>query len=257
MSSLARQLAAAGLVLACTGAAAEESVDPWQGFNERVFVFNEFADRVLLRPVSVAYRYVLPEFAERGVHNVLENLEDPGVALNQLLQGKPSLAASDAGRFLLNSTVGVVGLIDVATTVGLPAHEEDFGQTLNVWGIGPGPFLMLPLMGPSSPTGAVGRAVDMLTQPTTWVGSNALGYTVTGVDIIDTRAELLDAESLITGDRYTFLRDAYVQRRNYLQADGVVEDAFLDDVGDDEEAPPASGTPTDAEPSADAQGETE
>ncbi len=236
MGSPVRYALAFGLALASGRAVADEAIDPWQGLNQQVFAFNEFADRLLLRPVSVAYRFVLPAFAERGIHNVLENLQTPGVAINQLLQGKPALAGSDAGRFLLNSSVGIAGLIDVASRVGLEAHQEDFGQTLNVWGIGPGPFMMLPLLGPSSPTAALGTAVDMLSQPTTWIGSDVLGYSVTAVDIVDTRAQLLDAEELITGDRYTFLRDAYMQRRNYLQADGVVEDSFLDGEGDDESA---------------------
>ena len=218
---------------AAVAPAAANTADPFQDFNLGSFAFNEFADRVLLRRVASAYKAVMPALAARGVHNALENLSQPVVAINQFLQGKLGLAVSDTGRFLLNSTVGVVGLIDVAARLGLPAHSEDFGQTLGVWGVPQGPFLMLPLLGPSSPTTAIGSVVDMMFKPTTWLDATTARYTIAAIGVVDIRAQLLEADGLITGDRYTFIRDAYMQRRAYLQADGVVDDPFLDDAEDE------------------------
>lgn len=211
----------------------DNAADPLRAFNRGTFAFNEFADRVALRPLATAYRAVMPDLAERGVHNALENLDEPVVAINQLLQGKLDLAASDAGRFLLNSTVGLLGLIDVAAQLGLPPHNEDFGQTLGVWGVPQGPFLMLPMLGPSSPTTAAGSILDRVFKPTTWFTGMTARYAIGAVGVIDTRVQLLEADALVTGDRYTFIRDAYVQRRAYLQADGVVDDPFLDDAEDE------------------------
>ncbi len=211
----------------------DNAADPFQGFNRGTFAFNEFADRLVLRPVAAAYGAVMPDLAERGVHNALENLSQPVVAINQLLQDKLDLAANDAARFLLNSTVGLVGLIDVAAQFGLPAHKEDFGQTLGVWGVPQGPFLMLPLLGPSSSTTAAGSVLAMLFKPTTWISDTTARYAIAAVGVVDTRAQLLEADGLVTGDRYTFIRDAYLQRRAYLQADGVVDDPFLDDAEDE------------------------
>ncbi len=219
--------------VAAVAPAVEHAADPLQRFNRRTFAFNEFADRVVLRPVASTYRAVMPELAQRGVHNALENLGQPVVAVNQLLQGKLDLAVNDAGRFLLNTTVGLVGLIDVAAQLGLPAHNEDFGQTLGVWGVPQGPFLMLPLLGPSSPTTVAGSVLDMMFKPTTWMDATTARYTIAAVGVVDTRAQLLEADALVTGDRYSFIRDAYVQRRIYLQADGVVDDPFLDDAEDE------------------------
>jgi phospholipid-binding lipoprotein MlaA len=167
---------------------------------------------------------------------VFENLGTPGTALNQFLQGKPGRGFSDVGRFLLNSTVGVVGIFDVASRAGLAKHEEDFGQTFRVWGAGPGRFVVLPFFGPSTTTDTFGRVFDTFTNPVILVTPLRDRIAIYAVDVIDTRADLLSVETLITGDRYLFIRDAYLQRRDYLAADGTVEDdPFLDEDWDDED----------------------
>ena len=208
---------------------AEERSDPLKPFNKRVLKFNDFFDRILLKPVAKGYQAITPKFVERAVSNFFNNLGEPGVIANQVLQGKPMLASRDTARFLMNTVFGVGGLIDVARTVGLQAHEEDFGQTLGVWGAPSGPFLMLPLLGPSSIRDGAGRVVDIFTWPLYYVDNGALKWSLTGLYFVDIRAGLLSSEELITGDRYVFLRESFLSRREYLVLDGEVEDPFMDE----------------------------
>lgn len=214
------------------GALADD--DPWEGANRKVYGFNDTLDRWLLKPVAKGYDWLFPKPIKRGIRNVFTNIGTPIVAVNQLLQGKPGLAVSDTTRFVLNSTLGLAGIFDVATPNGLPAHDEDFGQTFVRWGVPDGRFLMLPLVGPSTPTAAVGSVLDGLTNPVRLVSPKRDRYIIRGIRLIDRRANLLSTESLITGDPYIFIRDAYLQRRDFLINDGVVEDdPFLDEYDED------------------------
>jgi phospholipid-binding lipoprotein MlaA len=211
-------------------------VDPWEGANRKIFQFNDGVDRWVLKPIARGYDWLFPSFVKRGVGNFFTNLGTPAVALNQLLQGKPGRAATDTGRFLLNSTVGIVGLVDVAAANGLPPHDEDFGQTFVVWGAPNGPFVTIPFRGPATVTHAAGMVLDLFTNPVRYVSPARDRYLLNGVDIVDNRASLLPTESLITGDKYLFLRDAYLQSREFLINDGIVEDdPFLDEFDEEYE----------------------
>lgn len=209
--------------------AAEERSDPLKPFNKRVLKFNDFMDRRLLKPVAKGYRFITPDLIDRLVTNFFSNLGEPKVVVNQVLQGKPLLACRDTARFLMNTTFGVGGLIDVGRKVGLESHEEDFGQTLGVWGAPAGPYLVLPLFGPSSVRDSAGRVLDGLTWPLIYMGGRRLKVSLTALRVVDTRADLIPAEELITGDRYVFLREVSLTRREYLVHDGELEDTFLDE----------------------------
>lgn len=225
-------------VLLAQGAFAQEDespVDPWEGFNRKVFEFNEVADRWVLKPVAVGYRKVTPDPVEQGVSNFFGNLLEVRNVLNSLLQGKWKKAGNDTGRFLVNSTLGVAGIFDVARHMNLTKGEgEDFGQTLAVWGVPSGPFVVLPFLGPSNLRDAAGVPVDWVTSPME-VDHVPTRNVTRALSLVNTRAELLDAEAFISGDRYVFLREAYLQRRNYLILDGQIEDDFGDDFGDFED----------------------
>lgn len=211
-------------------------VDPWEGANRKIHQVNDLADRAILKPLAKGYEWLLPNFARRFVRNVFRNVGTPSVAVNQLLQGKPRRAASDTTRFLINTTLGLAGLVDVATVIGLDTHEEDFGQTLLVWGVQNGPFLVIPFRGAATTTHALGMVVEAFANPVQLISPARDRYIIRGINIVDRRAGLLAAESLLTGDEYLFLRDAYLQRRAYLVNDGELdEDPFLDDFDEFEE----------------------
>ncbi|MCW4151033.1 VacJ family lipoprotein [Halomonas sp. 18H] len=228
---------AAGLALALlSGCAATQSQtsanpdDPWEGFNRGVFAFNETVDRYALKPLSQGYRFVTPDPVEAGVGNFFSNLGEIRTTLNSLLQGKGSNASASTGRFVLNSTVGLLGLFDVATPMGLSVRDEDFGQTLATWGVGEGPYLVLPLLGPSTVRDTGGLPVDMYTYPVTYVEHDPTRLSLSALRTIDTRAGLLEQEKLIQGDRYTFIRDSWLQRRRFEVSDGELgEDPFASD----------------------------
>ncbi len=203
--------------------------DPWESFNRRMQAFNDGADRIVLKPLATGYRAVMPDPFERGVSNFFVNLGTPRVAINQLLQGKPKLAVADTGRFLINTTIGLGGILDAAGDMGLEAHDEDFGQTLAKWGVGSGPYLVLPIWGPSTLRDGFSDIVDSAFYPPNYVDDDAIRGGLLFVYALDTRAQLLGTESLISGDRYTFFREAYRQRREFLINDGEVEDSLLDD----------------------------
>jgi phospholipid-binding lipoprotein MlaA len=209
------------------------NTDPWEGMNRGIYGFNDRVDTYFLRPVAKAYGK-LPRPVRRGVGNFFTNLQEPANALNQLLQGKPVRSLSDGGRFLVNSTLGIGGLIDVATPVGLQAHQEDFGQTLGRWGLASGNYLVLPFAGSSSMRDALGRVVDMFTNPVGYLEPDAHRYALGAIYVVDLREELLSAEKLIVGDEYVFIRDSYLQRRSYLVNDGAIEDDGFDDFDDDD-----------------------
>ena len=197
--------------------------DPWEGVNRRVFAFNETLDAWVLKPVAKAYDTVTPGPVRVGVANFFGNLGDVWGGVNNLLQGKPLDAASDLGRFSVNSTVGIAGLIDVATPLGLERHQEDFGQTLAVWGVGNGPYVVLPVLGPRTLRDTGGVVVDLAADVLNVVDPSATRYGLVGLRLIDTRAELLPAEKLVSEaalDKYSYFRSAYLQRRQHLIFDG-------------------------------------
>jgi len=217
------------------GDAAQERVtadpqDPWEGFNRRVFAFNDVLDRYALKPVARGYKAVTPEPVQTGVGNFFSNLGEVRTVLNSLLQGKPANAGLATSRFLINSTVGIGGLLDYATLMEITADKEDFGQTMAVWGWEDSRYLVLPLLGPRTLRDASGLPADFAANPITYMDDHQLRAGLTALDIIHFRAGLLDQESLISGDRYRFVRDAYLQRRQFEVNDGVLgEDPFATD----------------------------
>ena len=207
--------------------------DPWESLNRKTFAFNEFLDRNFLKPVAKGYQAVTPEPVDTSVTNFFSNLREVPSFVNHLAQARPKDAAADAGRFILNTTVGVLGLFDVASKVGIEQKNADFGLTLGRWGIGSGPYLVLPFLGPSTVRDAAGQTLDVFSYPVVYLEAPA-EIPVRALEIIDGRADLLETEKLITGDRYTFLRNLYVQRRQFLLGGKVAEPSF-DDEFDDEE----------------------
>ncbi|MGI9286163.1 MAG: MlaA family lipoprotein [Pseudomonadales bacterium] len=203
--------------------------DPWERWNRNVYLFNQFADRYLLKPTAKVYQAVTPEIVDIGITNFFRNLREPITILNDVLQLKLAQAGMDSGRFLLNSTLGLAGFFDVASDLGLPRHREDFGQSLGHWGVGAGPYLELPLLGSSSVRDAFGLIPDVYASPIVYVNDETARMVATGLRVTDLRADLLKADELITGDRYIFLRDSYLQQREALVRDGEVEDDFGDE----------------------------
>ena len=211
----------------------EEISDPFEDLNRDIFIFNEKLDEKLLKPAAIAYRKVTPQFARSGVTNFFNNLEEIDTTINQVLQGEIKYAFNDAGRFVINTTIGLFGLIDIASKMGLEKHEEDFGQTLGVWGISSGPYIMLPFLGPSNPRDLMSRPISSFLSGTFAMEDNDVKFTLVGIDALETRERLLDAETLIIGDKYMFVKDAYVQSREYEINNGSTEDdVFLDDMDD-------------------------
>ena len=211
----------------------EEISDPFEDLNRDIFIFNEKLDETLLRPAAIAYRKVTPQFARSGVTNFFNNLEEIDTTINQVLQGEIKYAFNDAGRFVINTTIGLFGLIDVASKMGLERHEEDFGQTLGVWGFNSGPYIMIPFLGPSNPRDLLSRPISSFLSGTFAMEDDDVKITLVGIDALETRERLLDAETLIIGDKYIFVKDAYVQSRAYEINNGSTEDdEFLDDMED-------------------------
>ena len=211
----------------------EEIDDPFEDLNRDIFIFNEKLDEKLLKPAALTYRKVTPQFARSGVTNFFNNLEEIDTTINQVLQGEIKYAFNDASRFVINSTIGLLGLIDVASKIGLERHEEDFGQTLGVCGFNSGPYIMLPFLGPSNPRDLLSRPISSFLSGTFAMEDNDVKLTLIGIDALETRERLLDAETLIIGDKYIFIKDAYVQSREYEINNGSTEnDEFLDDMDD-------------------------
>jgi len=215
------------LLVLATGCAtlgsADERDDPLEPVNRPVFRFNDALDEAVLKPVAEAYVKVTPQPVRAAVSRFFDNVGYLNVVLNDLLQGKGEQGLGDAGRFLLNSTVGVLGLFDVATNLGLEQHEEDFGQTLGVWGAGEGAYLVLPVLGPSSIRDAPGIAVSVVTNLLFYVGEWTIAIPLAVLGAIDARARAIDAFEFIDQaalERYAFIREAYRQRRDFLIHDG-------------------------------------
>ncbi len=197
--------------------------DPWEGFNRRMFSFNDALDRHVVRPVAKTYRRSVPSFARRGIGNFFRNLLEPTNIVNNVLQGKPGPAISDVWRFLMNSTLGLAGFRDVATSMGFVRHEEDFGQTLALWGFNAGPYLVLPFLGPSNVRDGLGLLPYYLyTDPRLFVDDLATSAALIAVDVVDRRAQLLSTSRVLELqlDPYVFTREAVRQRRLDLIYDG-------------------------------------
>lgn len=241
-------LAAIAAVLLLTGCATTQNPqDPLEKYNRAVFSFNDAVDRTVLKPTATAYKKTVPSFAQTGVNNFFGNLSDAWSAVNNLLQGKGQAGMGDMTRFAFNSTFGILGLLDIASEAGIPKHNEDFGQTLGVWGVPSGPYLMLPLLGPSTVRDTAALPADMAGD--IWGYKEPVNWRNIGkaVNIIDKRATLLDASNLLEEaalDRYEFIRDGYMQRRQSQVYDGNVPRQ-----GDDAEAATSN-----AEPGADPAG---
>jgi phospholipid-binding lipoprotein MlaA len=200
--------------------------DPWESVNRPIYKFNDVIDTYALKPLAQGYQYIAPQFVEDGVHNFFQNIGDVRNLANDILQAKPHAAGVDTARLIFNTTFGLLGVIDVGTKMGLQRNDEDFGQTLGYWGVGSGPYVMLPLLGPSTLRDAPSKYVDSYTAPYRYVDDVPVRNSFYALDIIDTRASLLSSEKLISGDRYTFIRNAYLQNREFKVKDGQVEDDF-------------------------------
>ena len=207
------------------GASAANNVDPWESMNRHIFAFNDALDENVLLPVARGYRRVVPDPAERGVSNFIANSYEINSIFNSLLQGRPGNAFRSAGRFLLNTTMGLAGFIDVATPMGIERSPADFDQTLYTWDVDSGPYLVLPVLGPRTLRSAAGNFVDNYTSLPVLIEDREWAYLFWGVEAIDLRAQLIKADEIITGDRYIFIRNAYLQRRQYFLT-GEVEDSF-------------------------------
>ena len=197
--------------------------DPFEPINRGIYTFNDTVDKAVTKPIAQGYRAVLPSPVRTGVSNFFSNIDDIFVTANNLLQFKFHAAASDFTRLLANTTLGIGGIFDVASDFGLEKHNEDLGQTLGYWGVGDGPFLMVPLVGPSNVRDAIGSAVQAYADPIWNLNNVAVRNSLAGLSVVDSRANLLDAEKVLDEaalDPYTFLRDAYIQQRRSLIYDG-------------------------------------
>jgi len=246
----------------CATATKNDARDPWEGWNRGVQSFNDKLDDYFMKPLAEGYQWITPTFVDRGVTNFFSNVEDIGVVLNDLFQLKFAQTGMDTGRFLVNTTAGVGGFVDVASMLDLPKHNEDLDQTLGAWGVPSGPYLVLPFIGPSTPRGAVGLAGDTAANPINWVSPAAIPYGAGTVKTVDMRADLLSSTKIAdeaSVDRYEFIRNAYFQQRNYLIHDGnppMEEDDLeqqMDELEHQNNDQPAAKEPLSAAPDAESK----
>lgn len=222
--------------------------DPLERFNRSVYTLNEGLDRAIARPAARAYRKVTPSFVQTGVSNFWSNVNYPSTIVNQFLQGKPRAGFSDLARFLLNTVAGAGGLLDPATAAGLDRNDEDFGQTLGKWGVPAGPYLMLPVLGPSTIRDGTAKLADRQVDPVGYVDDRAWRYGLDAFRLLDRRARLLPVTDTLQDvyDPYGFVRSAYLQQRDYAVHDGNVAAAPADEgieIEEDEAPPPAGAAP--------------
>jgi phospholipid-binding lipoprotein MlaA len=244
-------LGAVSLLAACATLppnAGSDPRDPLEKINRNVFEFNRGFDDVVLKPLAEAWEFLLPVGVRQCLGNAFFNLRGPSTMINNLLQGKPESASEDMGRFLLNSSFGLAGCFDLASMVGIELNREDFGQTLGVWGLPPGAFLMVPIFGPSSVRDAVGiYGVEPFLDLNFYIRNATFEYSVLGLRVVNERSELLQTGRLIDDaalDRYTFVRDGYLQRRRYLVHDGNPPRLPDDDLEPDDAAGPGTPPPS-------------
>jgi phospholipid-binding lipoprotein MlaA len=214
------------LITLMTGCASVDNKDPLEGINRGVYKFNDVSDKAVFKPIAGAYKAVMPSPVRTGVNNFFANLKTFVTSINQVLQFKFNKAAESAGRFVINSTIGIAGLFDVASKQGIPQYKEDFGQTLGYWGIGNGAYLMVPFLGPTTVRDGLGFIAEGMTvDPIGYIDDPRTRNIVLGTKFIDARAEMLPGSDLLDEaalDPYSFMRDAYLQRRANQVADGVV-----------------------------------
>ena len=218
-------LAAATLIGGCATARSPSPADPWEPMNRGLYAVHEAVDKVVLKPAVTVYRAVLPTPARTGVANFFNNIDDAFSAINDVLQAKPQKAGDDLGRVMVNTFFGLGGLIDVASSAGIERGNEDFGQTMAVWGIGSGPYIFIPLLGPSNVRDGVGLGIRYVLGPTGYIDDVPVRNSVYALGVVDYRSEADEALRVIDTaalDRYAFLRNAYLQRRRYLIYDGKV-----------------------------------
>jgi phospholipid-binding lipoprotein MlaA len=232
-------LVSGGCASTPAGNAAEH--DPWEAANRGLYRFNEGIDKVSFKPVAKGYVKVIPAPIRRSVTNFSRNLSTPGSAINNFLQGKPGNGFSELGRFLANSTFGIGGLFDIATRGGVEAHPEDFGQTFAIWGIPPGPFLMLPLLGPRTIRGAVALPFDIAADPLRYYNDDTVRISLWLLRLVDVRARLLLLEGMLkdSADPYVTMRESYLQNRVFQVHDGDPpvedDDEFYDEFLEEED----------------------
>jgi phospholipid-binding lipoprotein MlaA len=253
MRTIARLFAVCLAVVLAAGCASippdagKNPSDPWEVYNRNMFAFNEGADQYVIKPLAEGYSKV-PEPVRDCIGNIFRNLGDVGNAVNNLLQGKPYEATSDICRIAINSTVGLLGCFDVASKVGLTRSTEDFGQTLGRWGVGSGPYFVLPLLGPSTVRDTFGRVADLYADPVTYINGNAYEIAALSLRLIDLRANLLQAGRLLEAaalDKYQFVRDGYLQLRRNLIYDGNPPREKEPDEPTDEPSDKQSDKPSD------------
>tara|TARA_B110001450_G_scaffold140887_1_gene131893 strand:- start:126 stop:833 length:708 start_codon:yes stop_codon:yes gene_type:complete len=221
------------VLLSFREAHAEEVKDPFEDINRITFNINDTLDNKVAKPAAIFYGDITPVFVQNRITRFFKNLAEIDTFINQILQGEPKLALNDFGRFTINSTIGLFGLFDVATEMGLQMHDEDFGQTLGVWGIPDGPYIMLPIIGPSNVRDLMSRPISSFLSGTFAMTDTDVKLALTALDALETRERYLDFEAIITGDRYTFVKDAYAQSRDYEISNGLSDkDDFLDDIDD-------------------------
>jgi phospholipid-binding lipoprotein MlaA len=216
---------------------AQGVADPLEDINRAVFAFNDTADKYVIKPLATGYDKVLPDPAQQGVGNFFNNLWDVNRSINASLQGEFKAAGTSISRVLINSTLGFFGFFDVATDMGIDRYRTDFGHTLAEWGVGSGPYLVLPFLGPNTLRSSVGTIADGYASPQWYlVNDSNVSLTLLATNIIDTRARFLSADEIISGDRYIFFRDVYLQRREALISGGQPTDSFsdFDDEWDDD-----------------------
>lgn len=223
------------LLILATGCATQSNRDPLESVNRGVYKFNDVADKAVIKPVATAYKTVAPSPVRKGFSNFFNNLGSITSVLNNILQLKFANAFSEAGRFVINSTFGLAGFVDVASMDSVPQHKEDFGQTLGHWGVGNGAYLVLPLLGPSTVRDTAGLVFDTATSdPITYthnIGEIRLHNQIRAAQFLDKRTQLLDATDIIDDaalDPYAFARDAYLQRRASQVQDGLVPVDLID-----------------------------
>ncbi len=225
-------LTAAMLITGSVQAAYEHPDDPWESFNRKIFVFNDTLDRWVFRPVAKGYRFITPGFVDKAITNFFHNFADVPHLANNIFQLKGRASAITFNRIVFNTTWGIGGLIDISSAWDLPVQDEDFGQTMNYYGAPEGNYLIIPIFGPATVSDAIGRIPDAFLDPVSFFFHSPENYILPITEVVDARADLIPAEGLLTGDKYTALRNLYLQRREYLINDGEVTDSFLEDEED-------------------------
>lgn len=210
------------------------NVDPFESVNRKLFAVNDKLDQYLIKPVAKGYQWLFPRPVQHGISNMFANMYDFSSSVNGVLQFRLVGAGQSGGRFVVNSTLGFLGVFDVATRMGIRPYRTDFGHTLAIWGADTGPYLMVPFFGPRTVRSGTGTIFDTYISVPTYISNVRIRNTLWGMELIDGRASLLQAEELMSGDRYIFVRDAYLQQREYFVNDGVVQDNFSN-FGDEED----------------------